>query len=162
MVVRAGAFSVLADETKDCSKSCEVPYSGKFSLVQAFANMPPEAPEEIFAVLIYKFCDGTTPTCCQLRHACSFPCTNRAFLQINIQKATQSSCISMDRSILAYFGLLFRCQLGILPSRFRSLRLRSVRNSRHLWLLERVCAKAVHGGWEENRLKRSSDKEPCC
>ena len=30
-----------------------VPYSGKFLRVQTFAKMPPEAPEEIFAVLIF-------------------------------------------------------------------------------------------------------------
>ena len=30
-----------------------VPYSGKFSQVQTFAKMPPEAPEEIFAVLTF-------------------------------------------------------------------------------------------------------------
>ena len=28
-------------------------YSGKFLQVQTFAKMPPEAPEEIFAVLIF-------------------------------------------------------------------------------------------------------------
>ena len=35
---------------------------------------------------------------------------------------------------------------------------------RDVWsaVLERVCAKAVHGDWEENPLKQSSDKEPYC
>ena len=33
--------------------SLYIPYSGKFLQVQTFAKMPPETPEEIFAVLIF-------------------------------------------------------------------------------------------------------------
>ena len=41
-----------------------VPYSGKFSLVQNFAKMPPDSSEEIFMVFIFteRMCDTlTTP-----------------------------------------------------------------------------------------------------
>ena len=38
------------ENTHSCFK---IPYSGKFLQVQTFAKMSPEAPEEIFAVLIF-------------------------------------------------------------------------------------------------------------
>ena len=39
-----------------------IPYSGKFSWVQNFAEMPPDPPEEIFVVFIFVGCARrTTP-----------------------------------------------------------------------------------------------------
>ena len=43
-----------------------IPYSGKFLRVQTFAKMPPEAPEEIFAVLIF----ATKPCIVQYQLGC--------------------------------------------------------------------------------------------
>ena len=48
----------------DCHHKNHIPYSGKFSLVQIFAEKRPDSSEEIFAVFIFADAgrSGHTPT----------------------------------------------------------------------------------------------------